>query len=58
MGWRRGGMTVAITFRDETEQNCRENEHDHSFLHRSKAEPLPDLIKFEMPFLFRLHGHD
>ena len=45
-------MPVAITFRDETEQKCRENEHDHSFLHRSKAKPLPYLVEFEEPTLF------
>jgi hypothetical protein len=50
-------MTVAIAFGDETEQKCRENEHDHSFLRRSEAEFLPDLIQFEAPTLFRLRVH-
>jgi hypothetical protein len=44
--WRRRGMAIAITFCNETEHECRENKHDHSFFRRSEAESLPRLTKF------------
>jgi hypothetical protein len=40
-------MGVAITLCHKTEHERRENKHDHSFFHRSEAQPLPRLIQFE-----------
>ena len=42
-------MGVPITFRDETEHECRENKHDHSFFGRREAISLPRLIQFKAP---------
>ena len=42
-------MDVAITLCRKTKHERREDKHDHSFLHRSEAEPLPHVIEFEAP---------
>ena len=47
-------MGVAITLCHKTEHERRENKHDHSFFHRSKAQLLPRLIQFGAP-AFRNH---
>jgi hypothetical protein len=53
MGWSRGGMGVAITFRDETKYERRKDKHDNSLFGRGKAESLPDLIEFETHSVFQ-----
>jgi hypothetical protein len=45
-------MSVAITFCDKTEHECRKDKHDDSFFHRSEAECLPRLIQFGVPLQF------
>jgi hypothetical protein len=45
----RGRIRIAITFRDQSEHERRDNEQRYSFLSGSKAESLPHFIKFEAP---------
>jgi hypothetical protein len=54
LAWSKGGMGVAITFCDETEQKGRENEDGYSLFHWSEAESLPHFNEFETPVLFQL----
>jgi hypothetical protein len=42
-------MGIAITFRDKTKHERRQNKYDDSFFDSSEAEPLPRLIQFETP---------
>jgi hypothetical protein len=42
-------MRIAVTFCDESEHECRGNEHDNSCLSRGEAESLPQFIECEMP---------
>jgi hypothetical protein len=51
--WRRYfRMRLAVTFRNQAEQERRDNEYRYSFLNRSEAKSLPHLIEFETPRLF------
>ncbi len=45
-------MRVAITFRDQPENERRGNEYDYSSFSRRKAESLPHFIEFETPAFF------
>jgi hypothetical protein len=45
-------MSVAVTFRHETENERREHEYGHSFFHWSEAESLPHFNELETPVLF------
>jgi hypothetical protein len=47
-----GRMSVAVTFRHETENERREHEYGHSFFHGSEAESLPHFNELETPVLF------
>jgi hypothetical protein len=44
-------MRVAITFRDQSEREGRDNECGYTCLRRGEAESLPHLIEFETPGL-------
>ena len=46
-------MSVAVTLCDQTEAECRENEHGYSFFCWSETESLPHLLKFETPAVFQ-----
>jgi len=51
--WRRRlRMRLAVTFRNQADQERRYNEYRYSFLNRSEAKSLPHLIEFETPRLF------
>ena len=41
-------MSVAITFRDQAEQECRDYEYPYSSLDGCEAESLPHFVEFEM----------
>ena len=45
-------MSVAVTFRRQTEDERGENENSYSFFRGSEAESLPRFIKFGTPALF------
>lgn len=45
-------MSIAVTFRDETEEKRRENKHNNTLLSRCEAKPLPHLIQFGAPAFF------
>jgi hypothetical protein len=47
-------MSVAITFCDQTERECRDNEDDDSFFRWSEAESVPHFIEAKAPDLFQL----
>ena len=40
-------MSVPITFRDQAEHECRDDEQRYSSLNWSEAKSLPQLVKFE-----------
>jgi hypothetical protein len=46
-------MRVAVTFCDQTEHECRKNEHSYSFFHWSEAESLPHFNEFETRAFFK-----
>jgi hypothetical protein len=50
-------MGVAITLCHKTEHERRENKYDHSFFHRSEAQPLPRLIQFGAPAFCNHESH-
>jgi len=45
-------MSVPITFRDQAEHECRDDEQRYSSLNWSEAKSLPHLIEFETLDLF------
>lgn len=43
----RGGMRIAVTFRDQPEHKRRGHEQSHSSLNRGEAESLPHFVELE-----------
>jgi hypothetical protein len=47
-------MGVAVTFGDQAQRECRQDEKRHSLFGGSEEESLPRLIEFETPALLQL----
>ena len=47
-------MGVAVTFGDQAQRECRQDEKRHSFFGGSEEESLPHLIEFETPVRLQL----